>query len=161
MGRNGVWRVQDEARKKFTVLGAIKDIEFGVGINITREPWPFFDTKGGGIVFGNHVVISSGVKILTHSHQFDKHNWRELEEVQPSQPTVISDYVFLGIDSIVMPTCKKIGKYSVIGAGAVVTKSVPSYEIWAGNPAKKIGVMTKEAKDIFPEVDGLEVFIDS
>jgi len=31
---------------------------------------------------------------------------------------------------------------AVIGAGAVVTKDVPAWEIWAGNPAKQIGVRT-------------------
>lgn len=31
-----------------------------------------------------------------------------------------------------------IGRNCVIGAGSVVTKSIPDGEIWAGNPAKKI-----------------------
>lgn len=31
-----------------------------------------------------------------------------------------------------------IGDRSVVGAGAVVTKSIPSGEIWGGNPARKI-----------------------
>lgn len=32
-----------------------------------------------------------------------------------------------------------MGKHSVIGAGAVVTKNVPEHTIVAGNPAKVIG----------------------
>lgn len=32
-----------------------------------------------------------------------------------------------------------IGKYAFIGAGAVVTKHILDYELWVGNPAKKIG----------------------
>lgn len=32
-----------------------------------------------------------------------------------------------------------IGKYAFIGAGAVVTKNVPPYSLWVGNPAKQIG----------------------
>ena len=31
-----------------------------------------------------------------------------------------------------------IGKNSVVGAGSVVTKDIPDYEVWAGVPAKKI-----------------------
>ena len=32
-----------------------------------------------------------------------------------------------------------IGNGAVIGAGAVVSKDIPDYEIWGGNPAKKVG----------------------
>jgi UDP-2-acetamido-3-amino-2,3-dideoxy-glucuronate N-acetyltransferase len=32
-----------------------------------------------------------------------------------------------------------IGAYSFIGAGAVITKFVPPYSLWVGNPAKQIG----------------------
>jgi len=32
-----------------------------------------------------------------------------------------------------------LGRGCIVGAGAVVNKSIPPYEIWAGVPAKKIG----------------------
>ena len=32
-----------------------------------------------------------------------------------------------------------IGEYAFIGAGAVITKNVPSYSLWVGNPAKQMG----------------------
>lgn len=32
-----------------------------------------------------------------------------------------------------------IGQYAFIGAGAVVTKNVPPYSLWVGNPAKQMG----------------------
>ena len=32
-----------------------------------------------------------------------------------------------------------IGQYAFIGAGAVVTKTIPPYSLWVGNPAKQIG----------------------
>ena len=124
---------------KFKCLGDISDLSFGRGCSITREPWPFFDVKGGGITFGDHVVISSGVHVLTHDHQFHRANWRDLDETGGTEPTVIDDYVFLGVNCIILHGCKRIGKHSVIGAGAVVSCDVPDLEIWAGNPARKIG----------------------
>lgn len=124
---------------KFKCLGDIKDLHFGKGCSITREPWPFFDVKGGGIFFCDDVIISAGVYIMTHDHQFNRRMWRDLPEVRPNEPTVIQDKAFLGVNAIIMPTCKYIGKCSVIGAGSVVTKDVPDYQIWAGNPARKIG----------------------
>jgi len=123
---------------QFKILGNREDLVVGDGCSITREPWPFFDTKGGGIVFGDNVVISSGVYILTHSHQFSKSNWRDLPEITPGQPTIVSDDVFLGINAVILPSCKRIGRCSVIGAGSIVTEDVPDYEIWSGNPARKV-----------------------
>jgi UDP-2-acetamido-3-amino-2,3-dideoxy-glucuronate N-acetyltransferase len=36
-----------------------------------------------------------------------------------------------------------IGEFAFIGAGAVVTKDVPPYSLWVGNPAKQIGWMSE------------------
>lgn len=36
-----------------------------------------------------------------------------------------------------------IGAFAFIGAGAVITKNVPAYSLWAGNPAKQIGWMSE------------------
>jgi sugar O-acyltransferase (sialic acid O-acetyltransferase NeuD family) len=51
----------------------------------------------------------------------------------------IEDQVFIGAGASVLPR-KTIGRGAVIGAGAVVTKDVPEYEVWAGNPARRINV---------------------
>ena len=51
------------------------------------------------------------------------------------KPVIIKRGAFIGAHSIILKGVT-IGENSVIGAGSVVTKSVPSNEIWAGNPAK-------------------------
>jgi acetyltransferase-like isoleucine patch superfamily enzyme len=51
---------------------------------------------------------------------------------------VIEDYAFLGRRSTVLQGCR-IGRGAVLGAGSVLTKSIPAFEVWAGNPARKIG----------------------
>ena len=50
-------------------------------------------------------------------------------------PVKIEDNAFVGARSMILRGIT-IGKYSIIGAGSVVTKSVPENEIWAGNPAR-------------------------
>ncbi|MGN0707580.1 MAG: CatB-related O-acetyltransferase [Faecalibacterium sp.] len=59
------------------------------------------------------------------------------------QETHIGNDVWIGARVIVLAGVT-IGDGAVIGAGSVVTKDVGSYEIWAGNPARKI-------RDRFPE----------
>ena len=53
------------------------------------------------------------------------------------KPVYISDNVFIGAHSTILKGVT-IGNNAIIGACSVVTKSVPSNEIWAGNPAKFI-----------------------
>ena len=42
-----------------------------------------------------------------------------------------------------------IGKYAMVGAGSVVTKDVPNYTVWYGNPAKMKGVICSCGNKIF------------
>lgn len=37
----------------------------------------------------------------------------------------------------------KIGRYSMIGAGAVITKDIPPFSLWVGNPARQIGWVSR------------------
>jgi UDP-2-acetamido-3-amino-2,3-dideoxy-glucuronate N-acetyltransferase len=57
--------------------------------------------------------------------------------------TKLEDGVTLGANCTIV--CgNKIGKHSLIGAGAVVTKSVEDYSIMVGNPAKRIGMIDEK-----------------
>ena len=54
----------------------------------------------------------------------------------------VEDGATIGAHSIVVArpnTALTIGRSAVLGAGSVLTKSIPPFEIWAGNPAHKIG----------------------
>ena len=48
---------------------------------------------------------------------------------------VVTGVGFLGAGAIILPSVH-IGKNVIVGAGSVVTKSIPAGEIWIGNPAK-------------------------
>lgn len=54
----------------------------------------------------------------------------------------LEDDVTIGAHSIIVArpnTSLTVGRRSVLGAGSVLTKSIPPFEVWAGNPARKIG----------------------
>jgi acetyltransferase-like isoleucine patch superfamily enzyme len=98
--------------------------------------------NSGDIIIGDFVIFSSGCRIYTHSHYIDKsktilHQTKE-RGVKISS-LVIGDDVYFGANSIVLESVTNTPKGCVIAAGAVLTKNpMGEYEIWAGNPAKKL-----------------------
>ncbi len=59
------------------------------------------------------------------------------KEFNPYLKTIIGNDVWIGNNCLIKAGVS-IGNGAVIGMGSVVTKNINSYEIWAGNPAKKI-----------------------
>jgi maltose O-acetyltransferase len=82
---------------------------------------------------GNHVDIASSVMIYNSEHDLESDSFSARTE-----PVEIGDYVFIGPRVVILPGVK-IGKGSVVAAGAVVTKDVPDFTIVGGVPAKVIG----------------------
>lgn len=97
------------------------------------------DVSGSPLRIGKHVSIRHDAIVYTHTHQFHKPDWRDLGAVTTDVPTVIDDYAFVGTRAIILHSCKRVGRHSVVGAGSVVVCDIPDHEIWAGNPAVKIG----------------------
>lgn len=81
----------------------------------------------GGLTFGDNIVISTDVVILSYDRLFDKR-----------EPVYIGDDTFVGAKVTILPGTT-IGKCCIIGAGAVVSGVVEDYSIMVGNPAKKVG----------------------
>ena len=86
------------------------------------------------IVIGDACMIAHGAYIS----DADWHGiYDRAEPVGTTKPVIMEDNVWIGDSAII---CKgvTIGKNSIIGAGAVVTKDVPANSIYAGNPAKLV-----------------------
>ncbi|SFQ83600.1 acyltransferase [Hymenobacter arizonensis] len=84
------------------------------------------------VKIGECVCINDGVNILTGSHDVMDPLWRSI-----SAAIVIEDYVWIGTNAVILPGVH-LGRGCVVGAGAVVSKSVAEGEIVVGNPAKPI-----------------------
>jgi UDP-2-acetamido-3-amino-2,3-dideoxy-glucuronate N-acetyltransferase len=54
-----------------------------------------------------------------------------------------------------------IGEYAFIGAGAVVTKNVPPYSLWVGNPAKQMGWISEYGHRLQFDKDGIGICSES
>lgn len=98
-------------------------------------------TSASSIELKDNVMIGSGCKI----YDMDFHALDYSERVKgnypgapvKTAPIIIEEGAFVGAGAFILKGVR-IGKHSIIGAGSVVTKDVPDFEVWGGNPAKFI-----------------------
>jgi maltose O-acetyltransferase len=84
---------------------------------------------------GTHVMIGPAVQIYTAAHDLKAET--RIQGWEVAKPIEIEDNVWIGGGAILLPGVR-IGRNSVVGAGAVVTRSVPANTVVAGNPARVI-----------------------
>jgi maltose O-acetyltransferase len=93
----------------------------------------------GPLRIGDNVSISPEVTILTAYHRMDDPKFRV-----ESRPVVIEDHVWVGTRATILSGVK-LGRGSVVAAGAVVTRDVEPLQIVGGVPARPIGTRPAEA----------------
>jgi len=91
----------------------------------------------GGITIGNDVYTGPLVQILAVNHVYGDPDQLIREQGITAEGITIEDDVWLAAGCIVLDGVR-IGKGSVIGAGAVVTEDIPSYSIAVGSPARVV-----------------------
>jgi len=84
-----------------------------------------------GLRIGDNVFIGPNVTFTNDKFPRSKQYPEEFQQ------TVIQNNVSIGAGSVVLGGIT-IGENAMIGAGSVLTKSVPSNELWLGNPARFI-----------------------
>lgn len=107
------------------------------------------------VTIGNRVTIKSGVQlwdgITVEDDVFIGPNVTFTNDLVPRSKcypesfaeTTICKGASIGANATIVAG-HTIGEYALIGAGSVVTKDVPPYTVWYGNPAKQHGYVTKE-----------------
>jgi acetyltransferase-like isoleucine patch superfamily enzyme len=120
------------------------DIEIGYG----SAGFIDLDKIAKGTVFGNYCGISKNTYIFNANHPpkyfttnallFNPRFGCTTEDVLPRTRLVVGHDVWIGLNSIILPSVNSIGNGAIIASGAVVTKNVDKYTIVGGNPAKVI-----------------------
>lgn len=115
-----------------------------IGDNCNINAFVFIEND---VLLGNNVTIKSGVQIwdgiTIEDNVFIGPNVTFTNDFLPRSKqypnkflkTFIKKGASLGANSTIIGGIS-IGNYAMIGAGSVVTKDVPSHELWYGNPAK-------------------------
>jgi UDP-2-acetamido-3-amino-2,3-dideoxy-glucuronate N-acetyltransferase len=108
-------------------IGSFVYIEEGVivGDNCRIKPFVFIPT---GVTIENNVCIGPSVT-------FTNHKYPEVSDDWILARTTVKEGASLGANWVIVPGIT-IGKFALIGSGAVVSKNVPDYAIMAGNPAR-------------------------
>ena len=94
--------------------------------------------SAGGVTIGSRVGIGPCVKIMSSYHSEEGKDVPVLLCDLEFAEVVIEDDCDIGMGAIILPG-RRVGKGSIIGAGAVITHDVEPYSIVAGVPARKIG----------------------
>ncbi len=112
---------------------------FGVEIVVAKQ-----------VRIGNHVLIAGNCFITDNpGHPTDPIKRRDQPvDKERIQVVTIEDDVWLGSRSIVLPGTH-IGHGSIIGAGAVVSKTIPPYSLVIGNPGQVIRSIYGQDRDSF------------
>ena len=87
------------------------------------------------VTIGDGTQVGPGVQLLAADHPRDAETRRDLLEL--GRPISIGSNVWIGAAAIVLPGVM-IGDDSIIGAGSVVTRDVPSGVLAFGNPCRVI-----------------------
>ncbi len=91
------------------------------------------------VKFGDNVFIGPNCGFYTSSHPLD-YTIRN-KGLEYANPIIVGDNVWFGGNVVVLPGVK-IGDNTVIGAGSVVTKDIPSGVVAVGNPCRVIKNIT-------------------
>ena len=79
-------------------------------------------------------------------------NQKNCEKIDKFGKIIVGNNVFIGVNTIILPGVE-IGDNCIIGAGAVVTKSIPANQVWAGVPARYIKTIESYAEEVIQVAD--------
>ena len=123
-------KVNIEKNARFSPNVSLGDYS-GIGVNASIH---------GKCVIGNYVMMGENCTIISRNHAHSRTDIpMMLQGFEEERMVYIEDDVWIGDCVTILPGVR-IGEGSIIGAGAVVTRSVQPYSIVGGVPAKAIGM---------------------
>lgn len=103
---------------------------------------------GAKVTFGDNVFVAPGCGFYTAGHPLDSQ--RRNSGLEYAYPITVGNNVWIGAQVCVLPGVT-IGDNTVIGAGSVVTRSIPANVLAAGNPCRVIRAITEADKERYTQ----------
>lgn len=121
-------------------------IDIGIHSNIWSPTHVYIDTQRPHMLhIGDYVRITYNVTILAHDFSRVVVVMHDHENIGEAKETWIGDNVFIGMNATILMGAH-IGNNCIIGAGSVVSGTIPDGVVVAGNPAKIICTIDEYAK---------------
>lgn len=122
-------------------VGDYSNIEFDVDdLNNFQTFGTYFQAANAKLKIGKGTWIAPNVGLITSNH-----NLRDLDDHLVGKDIILGENCWIGMNSIILPGVT-LGDHTVVGAGAVVTKSfLEGNCLIAGNPAKLIKYIDADA----------------
>lgn len=105
---------------------------------------------GQGAHITDHMTVGENCFIAPHVIFCNDKNPVPVNPVYKREDPICEDDVSIGVNATILPGVR-LGRGCRIGAGAVVTKDVPPYQVWVGNPARRL--IRKPQAPPFPAAD--------
>jgi acetyltransferase-like isoleucine patch superfamily enzyme len=105
-----------------------------IGANCSVNPYAILYGEGG-LIIGDGVRIAAHTVIIPSNHNFKDPDVPIFRQGHTQKGVVIGDDVWIGTHCTILDGVT-VGNGCVIGAGSVVTKSIPEYSVVAGVPAR-------------------------
>ncbi|MDD3222294.1 MAG: sugar O-acetyltransferase [Clostridia bacterium] len=129
--------------------------DYGINISVGNNFYTNHNCiilDGARVSFGENVFIAPNCIFSTAGHPIDRE--QRADGLEIALPITVGKDVWIGANVAVLPGVT-IGDNTIIGAGSVVNKDIPSNVVAAGNPCKVIRKITDADKNKYP------VFTDS
>ncbi len=139
------------------IIGEKSYVAYGVRIG-DRVKINAFVYVCTAVTIEDGVMLSAGVTFT--NDRYPRATTPDLSELRGSEPddetlpTLVRAGTTIGARAVIGPGIE-LGRFSMVGMGAVVTRSVPDFHLVAGFPARTIAAVGRDGHPIAKAVDGL------
>jgi acetyltransferase-like isoleucine patch superfamily enzyme len=126
---------------------AVACSKISLGRRVVVRPGSYLMAESDGeITIEDDVLMGAGVHIYVNNHRFDDRAVPIIDQgYLPPEPVLLKKGCWVGANVVILPGVT-IGENSVIGAGSVVTRSIPDRVLAAGCPARVIREIGSERR---------------